>query len=178
MKKSTKGAVAASAAVLLLLGGWGTHASWTDNKTVTGTDVGTGTLALNGTCDGWLLKIDTSDPSPVSFDPSVLKLGPGNILTRHCTFTIDTGGAKVTADFSTSGGGLTGADAATLASNLNISTDYTDSAGVAIPGSTTFADGDEINADITVTLPAGVDSTVQNLAATLQDITVTATAGS
>lgn len=46
MNKATKGAVAAGAAGILLLGGAGTFALWEDNASITGGTVSTGHLDL------------------------------------------------------------------------------------------------------------------------------------
>ncbi|ABL83735.1 MULTISPECIES: alternate-type signal peptide domain-containing protein [unclassified Nocardioides] len=168
MRKSTKGALAAGAAALLLFGGMGTRAGWSDDGTFTGTDIGTGHLNLiNATCNGW--KIGAS-----AFDPATIKIVPGSVLTQVCTFEVDAVGTNlkatlsVTAPSFATANGLTGVltTAATYVNNADSSP---------IDATTQLADGTVIKATMTVTLPASADNTIQGLTATLDNVTVTAT---
>ncbi len=167
MKKSTRGALAAGAAALLLFGGLGTHATWDDNGTVTGTDIGAGHLKLiNPTCNGWL--IGTS-----AFDPTTIKIVPGSVLTQVCTFEVDALGANLTANLSVTSPGFDTANG--LTGVLQTAATYKDSGGNPIDSSTVLNDGDVITANIQVTLPTSADNTIQDLSATLNDVTVTVT---
>ena len=102
MKKSTKGAVAASAAALLLLGGMGTQAGWTDQAADGGGTLASGYLRLDATCDGWLL-----DGVSVT-DLSSVRLVPGNSLTQVCRFTVAMRGNTLTAELDVDGPQLAG----------------------------------------------------------------------
>ncbi|MBY6539920.1 alternate-type signal peptide domain-containing protein [Rhodococcus sp. BP-349] len=53
MNKATKGAMAAGAAALLLLGGAGSYALWSDTETVVGGDINTGTLDITASPGTW-----------------------------------------------------------------------------------------------------------------------------
>jgi alternate signal-mediated exported protein len=168
VKKSTKGGLAAAAAVLLLIGGMGTRASWSDDGVVPGTAMETGHLKLiNAQCDGWLISGDL-------FDPASIKLAPGSVLTQICTFEVDALGANLKADLSVTAPTFQTANGLTAA--LGASATFEDGDGNAIvPESTELSDGETVTATLTVTLPSTVGNAVQDLSAQLQDVTVTAT---
>jgi alternate signal-mediated exported protein len=171
INKSTKGALAASAAGVLLLGGAGSLAYWNSTQTVGGADVDTGHLKLTTpSCgDGWTL-----DGGAVY---TTQLLVPGDTLTKVCSFTVDASGDHLTADFDATAPAVTG-DAALL-EELDVSATYTLN-GVA-SGSTdvAVADSDAVVATIVVDWPAGTldndSNVVSGLSAALDTITVTAT---
>ncbi|MBZ5738491.1 alternate-type signal peptide domain-containing protein [Nocardioides mangrovi] len=165
MRKSTKGAVAAAAAAVLLIGAWGTQASWSGQGTTEGTDVATGYIKLVPDCDGWLFG---GDP----FDAVNDLLVPGSILDRHCTFTVDVAGVMTVA-LSTSTPSFSN-DSGGLGSILQATASFTDADGDDIPDQTVVSDGDVINVDVTVKLLSTVTDG-QDLSATLDDIVVSAT---
>jgi alternate signal-mediated exported protein len=167
MKKSTKGALAAGAAASILLGGAGSLAYWTDTATVTGTAITAGHLKLtNGSCAGW--KLD---------DGALLAAGdkivPGEVLTQKCTYTVDAAGKHIKASFNVSS--PTWASATGLSNELTTAATY--KVGTAtVTGATPVVNGDVITADVTVTFDgAAATNGSQDLGATLNDITVTAT---
>lgn len=95
MKKSTKGALAASAAGVLLLGGAGSLAYWSESKTADAGTLASGNLTLSAvTCAGWL-----------EGGAAIVKIVPGDTVTNDCTATLtlvgDHIGATVTLDAST-----------------------------------------------------------------------------
>lgn len=174
MKKSTKGALAAGAAGVLLLGGAGSLAYWTDAGTVNGTDITSGHLALDpvaAECDDtWRLN-DTED-----YVAQVLV--PGDTLTRHCTYTVDMAGDNLEAELDVSAPDLTG----TLADGLSMAgSSFTVDGVDIVPGApTTIVDGASVAVDLEVDFAE--DGTADNayndadgLAAALDDVTVTAT---
>jgi alternate signal-mediated exported protein len=168
MKKTTRGTLAAAAAALLLFGGIGTHATWTADHAIDGTDVGVGHLKLiNADCgDGWLIGADP-------FDPATIKVVPGTVLKLMCDFEVDALGANLKANLAVTTPSLTGDT--DLASALTTSATYEDALGDPIAATTDLSDGDVVQATIKVTLPDTVDNAVQDLSATLGDITVTVT---
>jgi alternate signal-mediated exported protein len=92
MKKSTKGAFAATAAAVLLLGGAGTLAYWNDAATVPGGDIASGVLWI-GRHDcgpGWTL--DGGSPFTTQL------LVPGDTLTEVCKIDLIADGAHLGAD--------------------------------------------------------------------------------
>lgn len=169
MRKSTKGAVAASAALLLLMGGWGTHATWEAGATSPGTDMATGHLKLiSGGCgNGWQLNgIDLT-----TLSANELLLVPGSILTETCTFTVDVAGV-MNVELSTTTPSYSN-DPGDLSSILSTNAVYKKGATV-LSDQAVLVDNDVITADITVTLGSAVTDG-QDLAATLDAITVSAT---
>lgn len=169
MKKSTKGTLAASAAAVLLLGGFGTHAAWSDGKAVGGTDIKTGHLALiNANCGAW--KIGTG--TLTTFDPTTL-LVPGDLLTRVCTFEVDVAGA-VNAKLSVSAPTILDGSGNVVSAVTPTATfkDVTGGGSTAISTGDGLSDGEIIQATVTVNVPS---SAPQDLAGHLNDITVTAT---
>lgn len=80
MKKSTKGAVAAGAAAVLLLGGAGSLAYWTDTATVNGGTLSSGSIELGAVAlDGWK---HVEDDSPVT------KIVPGDEIYNDFSTTL------------------------------------------------------------------------------------------
>ncbi len=170
MKRTTKGAIAAAAAGVMLLGGAGSLAFWTDEATVEGADINAGYLKLiNADCgDDWTL-----DGGAVY---TTQLLVPGDTLTKLCTYEIDAAGEHLTAAFSVDAPSFTTSDG--LTDELDLTADYTINDVAATPP-TAVVDGDVVGATITVDWPYGVEDNDSNvspgLSTTLNDITVTAT---
>lgn len=173
MQKSTKGALAAVAAAVLLLGGGGSLAYWSSTQDVVGGDINSGHLALNtdatnAGCGAWTLDSGENPPGTYAVgDPLV----PGDVLTKSCAYTIDASGNHLRATIGATAPDISGA----LASALTI-----DAAGLEVNGTpaTEFTDannGESLSFSVTVTFNAASDNTTQDLAAVLNDITITAT---
>ena len=178
MNKSTKGALAMGAAAVLLLGGTGTLAFWSDSATVNGGSVTSGSLALDAVgCDAtWVYD------NGASAGDTVGEVVPGDAIAKSCTFTIDAEGdhleatptVPATVTYTTSG------SAPTL--DLSVAATY-DVDGTPLTGADTITeanDGDTLTADIVVTFPYGDATTInandtQNLTTTLDGLTVTLT---
>jgi alternate signal-mediated exported protein len=130
-------------------------------------------------CTAW-----TIDGTPGTFDAEVDKIVPGDVLTRSCSYTVSMAGKHITANLAVSdltgtwGGtanALTGASV-TTALQKSVVFKKNDTAIAASP--VAIADADVITADLTITFPTTADNTTNvsgGLAATLNDITVTAT---
>jgi len=171
MNKSTKGALAAGTATVLLMGGVGTLAYWTDTETVSGGNLESGHLDIvtddtNTGCDGW--QLDTGEAAPTTYaagDPLV----PGDVLTRHCDYTITAEGnhlrATVSADIPT----LTGA----LADALTVAPATIEVNGVAVTGFTEDNDGDTLSVELQVTFDEAVTDHM-DVGAVLGNLTLTA----
>lgn len=170
MDKTFKGAVAAGGAAVLLLGGLGTLAFWTDDETVTGGSISSGQLSLGepdcGT--GWSL-----DGGAVW---TTQLLVPGDTLTKTCTIDLVADGEHLGADlelettsFTTSNG---------LTDDLAASAVFT--VGGATTTQVTSADDNKTTPEISVVVsvvfdgPTAVNAS-QNLTAVLNDLTFTAT---
>ncbi|OZD04133.1 alternate-type signal peptide domain-containing protein [Rhodococcus sp. 05-2254-5] len=97
MNKATKGALAAAAAGVLLLGGAGSYALWSDSETVDGGTVTAGILDIApGTSTGWR---DISAGAPGTPIPSIasFRMVPGDILQYDATFVVTATGNNLTA---------------------------------------------------------------------------------
>ena len=178
MNKTTKGALAAAAAVALLLGGAGTLAFWSDDEPVDGTPVNAGHLALvtdltNTGCGSW--QLDTGESAPTTYvdgDPLV----PGDVLTKVCSYTIQAEGNHLRATVGVSAPTLT---PGTGDFGSDIVTDVSDVSDVTVDGSpaTSFTevnDGDALVATITVTFDSASTNSTQDATAVLEDLTLSA----
>lgn len=96
MKKTTKGAVAAGAAAILLAGGAGTYAAWTATSTnVAGGDVSTGYLTVTQEPGaGWTW---TTPGKSGTFDPATMSLAPGDSVEFVGDFKLGIKGTNLTA---------------------------------------------------------------------------------
>ncbi|SDS84600.1 alternate-type signal peptide domain-containing protein [Microlunatus soli] len=170
MRKTAKGAIAAAAAAVLLVGGAGSLAYWTDSANVDGGTVNSGHLQLltddtNPGCSAWTL--DGGDP----FDPATSLLVPGDTVTETCTFTLDAEGDHM--------------EGTVEASAANVSGDLADALEVTVSGitlngtaATTFTeanDGQTLGVNVAVNFLPASDNTTMDLSAVLDNITVTAT---
>ena len=101
MNKATKGAIAAGAAAVLLLGGLGSYALWQDDRTIAGGEINSGELQFVSNAAGaWT---ETTSGTLIGPDPSGFLIVPGDILTYSSSYTIESAGqnirATLTADF-------------------------------------------------------------------------------
>ena len=170
MRNSTKGALAAGGAVLLLLGGAGSLAYWSDDAAVPGGTIRSGRLELGDpSCGaGWVL--DGGAPYTTQL------VVPGDTLTKTCTIDLIATGDHV--------GATLGIDTATWTTTNGLSGQLAASATFTVGGvtKTTVTDADdtgatdEITAVVTVTFTgASATNASQNLSATLRDVSITAT---
>ena len=189
MKKSTKGALAASAAGVLLLGGVGSLAYWTAEGTADGGAITAGDLKLTaGECgDDWVYA-----PGSASAGEPVVLFVPGDEIRQVCTFELQATGDNLSATVALP---TTFTPTETPAAT---SAEFTVDGGFAIAGGTpandrTIAnggtitsadDGSTITATIDVTVPFGTDedgtpivngNDTQDLMAEFADIAVTLT---
>ena len=175
MKKSTKGAIAAAGASVLLLGGAGTLAFWTDTESTPGVTINTGHLDLTdldcGT--GWTLDGGTAYTTQL--------LVPGDSLTKTCTAALDIAGTHFTqADFAvTVPSDLTGnADllAELSAPDIDVALNGTPQASAT---NVAVADGDAVEVAITIEWPYGVEdngaNVVGGVSATLDQVEIKVT---
>ncbi len=156
MKKSTKGAVAAGAAAVLLLGGAGSLAYWTDDTTVDGGTIEAGSITLDSMdCDGFVYDSDGTDVNLVV---------PGDVVTNDCDVTLVLEGDNIGATLQIDDASVAAATAALAADEA-----LADSADAGLVPTVTLLDdnGDEITgpiegagtydltAQISVTFPYG-----------------------
>ncbi|MGA8987298.1 alternate-type signal peptide domain-containing protein [Aeromicrobium sp.] len=185
MKNSTKGAVAAAAAGVLLLGGAGSLAFWSATDTVSGTDVVSGELKLSSpSCTGW--KFDGSETTAdKAYVPDSDKIVPGDVLTQKCDYTITAIGEHLRATLTAPNSSLTGSLATyiTPSSTFKYKTPSVASgasAGDPVGSITESADGSVVTAELKVTFNPGSDNASQSagastLTAALGDFVVTFT---
>lgn len=169
MNKTTKGALAAGAAAVLLMGGAGTLAYWSDSVDVPGGAVNGGTLSL-GTPDcgvGWELDGGTAYTGQ--------DLVPGDVLSKVCVIDLVAEGEHLGADLAIATPSWTG--------DANLITDLDATAVFTVNGATvthvTDADDtgvDEIEATLQVTFdPAATNGSNGGFSAALDAVTVSAT---
>ncbi len=107
-RKSFKGAIAlAAAAGLLLAGGGGTYALWSDQVTLNGGNVNSGELKLVDTQPGtWF---DLSSGTAVAIpDISVFRVVPGDLIEYRAVTTIAAEGQNLKATLAADPGSVTG----------------------------------------------------------------------
>ena len=168
MKKSTKGALAAGAAAVLLMGGAGTLAYWTADAGVDGIAVTAGELKIvNDSCANASWTFDNAeDVAGKTYAPGDL-IVPGDVLTKTCSFEIRATGEHLRATLDvtdpTRGGSLSGANV-TIDDSFQI--DGTDVADGVI---TEANDGDVVEASITITFLGSSGNGTQAQNVTLSD---------
>ena len=134
MKKSTKGAVAAGAAAVLLLGGLGSFALWQDEETVGGGTINSGELNFDPVVPATGTWTETSVTPNVVIgpDPAGFPIVPGDVLEYSTAYVVKSAGtnlrATITADFT----GVTGDPALTAALTPLVSVN----GGTALPNGT------------------------------------------
>jgi alternate signal-mediated exported protein len=179
MNKATKGAIAAGAAGILLLGGAGTFALWEDTGNISAGTVSTGELKLTLGTGTWT---ETATPgTPISI--SNFDIVPGDSLTYTTTVTATATGDNLTGElkidensFDTAFGPLTSNYVTATVANT-----AADEPGLVIddadPNVMTFVDSATpytFNVTITVAFDAAApDLTDQNLEIILPALAVT-----
>jgi len=174
MKKSTKGALAASAAGILLLGGAGSLAYWDAQQTVDGGDIVSGRLELTAPSCGTGWTLDAGEQLPSTVFTAGSKLVPGDVLTKVCTFVITAQGDHLRAELDVTDADFSSTNV--LTDQLAVDASFAIGA-TPIPAEITEAnDGNVVTATITVTFdgPAATNLS-QNQTATLDAITIAAT---
>ncbi len=173
MKKSTKGAFAAGAAAVILLGGAGTLAFWTADTDVDGGEINSGQLLLSEPdCGDWTLDADEAVAGAV-FVPGTTQVVPGDVITRTCTFVITAEGEHLRATLGVSDPDF--APANDLADDLTVDADFT-IGGNPIPAEiTNDYDQNIVTSVVTVTFDSASGNESQDLSTVLDDITITAT---
>ena len=183
MKKSTKGAIAASAAGVLLLGGVGSLAYWTADGDADGGDITAGTLVLtDGTCDtNWVYATGNANAGA-----TVQLFVPGDVITKKCTFDLAATGDNLKAELDAPASVTYAAGTPGTSLDLTANTTF-DVEGTPIADGgfvTSSNDGDTITATFEVTVPFGTDEAattkinandMQGITATLDELTVTLT---
>lgn len=174
MKKSIKGALAASAAGVLLLGGAGSLAYWTADQDIEGGAINSGLLTLSApVCADWAMD------GGGTFTPGSTEIVPGDALTKVCTLSLDAEGDNIGATLDIDDTALTSnalGDALTADATFTV-----DNAAYApITAAGTYAVEATITVDFPFDGPVSAnpldddDNSTQNLVATLDAISVVA----
>lgn len=165
MKKNTKGALAVGAAALLLAGGAGTMAAWSDSASLDGGAVTSGHLRITELADegGWTWGT-AGVAQGTEFDPGNDRIVPGDVVQYTGTYKLEVLGDNLVASLTPTVAGLTG-DAELIAAltfasvsdttDLDLAniTDADDGKQVSITTTITFNDvNDQVGADQTVQL--------------------------
>ncbi|GAA1480092.1 hypothetical protein GCM10009624_05320 [Gordonia sinesedis] len=171
MQKKTKGAIAAGGAVLLLAGGAGSLAYWSDSENIAGSQINSGELSLDPSAvDGWY---DVStNPGPgapgTKIDPASFKVVPGDTLEYRSSVVIRAKGQNLRATMKADPSGITGSNE--LASRISTSLTTT-GAG---PDITEADAGKKVNVVVTVKFdPATPDQVAQNQTVDLNALKIT-----
>lgn len=91
MNKMVKGSIAGAAGIALLMGGFGTYATWTDSERVQGSQITAGILDIEAGAVTWA---DASPLGPARWTEGDL-IVPGDVLTRTQTFEVTATGANM-----------------------------------------------------------------------------------
>ncbi|PTR28717.1 alternate signal-mediated exported protein [Rhodococcus sp. OK519] len=138
MNKKTKGAIAAGAAALILAGGAGTFATWSDTKDLTGGSVTSGHLAFSGTATGdWYKGTDTSIVANKIADIATFRIVPGQTLTYKATADFLAEGTNLNAKLELVGGNTTDGIGFDWEDTVFAATGVDSGSGVITPSSTT-----------------------------------------
>lgn len=168
MHKSTKGALAAAAAGVLLLGGAGSLAYWSDTDQVDGSEFNAGSLSLTALdgCDTW--NLDTGEPGGQPFDPATGFIVPGDVVSKVCTFEVEAVGEHLRATVTAQPGTNTG----DLLDHLTIAATGLTIGGSSITEITEANDGAVLSVTVSVTFDAASGNASQTLGAVLDDIDI------
>ena len=155
MNKAMKGAIAAGAAGILLLGGAGTFAVWSDTQDIDAGRVSTGQLSLTAATGSWTETVSEAAIPNIS----AYQIVPGDRLTYTTTVTVKAEGENLKARLtvpSTLEGAVTD-DANATVTDVNLDVDFRiddeDVAGIK-------ADGNVVSFDEAATYAIPVSITV------------------
>lgn len=159
MHKSLKGSIALGAAGLLLLGGAGTYALWSDSEIIPGGSIDSGQLEFLATTSGvWA---DVSDGTPGAPIPDIADflIVPGDVLTYSLSTTLRARGDNLEATLAVDPASITGGP--DLLEDVDVTTALT-VGGTAIPAVITEAnDGQTVNVTVTLTFDEGSTNETQ-----------------
>ncbi|MCL2466070.1 MAG: alternate-type signal peptide domain-containing protein [Micrococcales bacterium] len=176
MKRLTKAAIATGGAAVLLVGGAGTVAYWTDTATATGTSVTSGDLSVtDGSCGAW--DYDDSDEGGTAGD-----IVPGDLLVTTCEVTVAGTGTHlgVTAELDASST-FDSAAPNPLSTALVLTTSDIAVNGVSVPvdptqGVSITGTSNTITVTVTAEFPYGTDTSpgndTQDLTALLDNVVI------
>jgi alternate signal-mediated exported protein len=160
---------------LILLGGAGTLAAWTNSRTITGGTITSGHLAIvtdatNTGCGPW--KLDDGEQPAYNYvagNPIV----PGDVLSRSCAFTVRATGNHLRATVGISAVNFSGVNG-TFGGKLTASVSAVRLNGTPVTSFTETDNGATLTANVTVTFNANADNSTQSLSTYFDNLTLTA----
>lgn len=167
MNKSTKGALAAAAAALLLVGGVGSFAFWDASQDVDGLETITaGELGLSAlTCADWVFDDGEDVPGAVYSGQPIV---PGDVLSTTCNGVITAVGEHLRAEFAVTGGGVGGDLAPWIDADVVATV-----GGTEVPAITEAHHNAPVVLSVSLAFDPAADNDTQELTASLDTITVT-----
>ncbi|WP_369373560.1 alternate-type signal peptide domain-containing protein [Promicromonospora sp. Populi] len=170
MERLTKAALATGGAAVLLLGGAGTLAFWTDEGLATGTDLTAGTLTMtDGTCGDWTLD---------GGDAITEGIVPGDTVTADCALTLGgTGDHLALGDITVSAPTWAEVNALTGVLEVDVESATLDAVELTLPLTEPVAveAASDLVVTIAATFPEDSGNDTQALTASLEDVTVQVT---
>lgn len=151
MKKTTKGALAAGAAAVLLAGGAGTMAAWTGSQSLGGGNVSAGNLAITQQDAGNWHWGTAAAPGAAITDITQVSLVPGDSVTYTGTYKLALSGTNLKAKVTASGGALSG--------DLGSYLDVAPASNVDLSNLTAANNNQVVNAGATITFKADTGNT-------------------
>lgn len=167
MNKAMKGAIAAGAAGILLLGGAGTFAVWSDTATISAADVSTGDLVLEvtGGAGAWTYPDGTSTVTAAG-------IVPGDVITSTREAVVTASGDHIAGVFEVGDlGGVLPTGVTAEVTTVEVEENLTDTAGVL-----SFDEAGTYEVDVVITLTFDTTATTgQDALIDLNDLTLTLT---
>lgn len=153
MNKATKGAIAAGAAGILLLGGAGTFALWEDNATVNPESISTGVLTLDVAPGEWNDVTDPLAPETIN-DISSFDIVPRDKITYTTEVTVTAEGNNLEGELKINQTALTTSAAAASYLTVSVANTAAGAAGLTVDGNgvITFTTAATYTFDVTVTV--------------------------
>lgn len=172
MNKTLKGTLALAVAALLLLGGFGTYALWSDSETLGGGTIAAGELKLDGDDPGVWTDVSAGGAGTVIPDVDDFLIVPGDVLTYSLTRTVLAKGDNLQATLAADPTSVTG-DAALLA-DVDITTAVT-IAGTAVTAITDANDEQDVTVLVTFTFDEASANATQLQTLNLANLQLTLT---
>ncbi|WP_132991793.1 alternate-type signal peptide domain-containing protein [Gordonia zhaorongruii] len=159
MNRKTKGALAVGAGAILLLGGAGSYALWSDEADVVGGNIATGDFGLDcGTGGAWT-DISTTMNGGASINTATDLMVPGDVWKYSGNCTVTATGKNMKAELGVSG--ITGTPIPYITTDTQVGTG-------AVNAPVVVSDGDTLPVAVTVTF----DMDTPNQESTNEAVTV------
>ena len=172
--KMINGSVAGATGIVLLLGGFGTYALWTDSESTPSSTINSGVLDIAAGAALW--EDASPDATSTSWTPGTDLVVPGDVIEQTQTFTVSGTGKNLAGEVTFDEGALTSAFGAYLTVDVVVTSD---NAGVVNTSGNDFAFSDpfgtaDLTAVVTYTFDSATpDQVAQNASAALAASTLT-----